>query len=70
MRLNSLIPNFSARTTMGPIQFYDWQGDSYVFFNNVVYIASFVHVSLSKLINEFHYISLGIVCVICVDGSF
>lgn len=30
MRLQMLIPNFSAHTTKGPIQFYDWQGDSYV----------------------------------------
>lgn len=30
MRLGLLIPNFSAQTTNGPIQFYDWQGDSYV----------------------------------------
>lgn len=30
MRLQMLIPNFSAETTKGPIKFYDWQGDSYV----------------------------------------
>lgn len=36
MRLNSLIPNFSARTTIGPIQFYDWQGDAYVFTSNQI----------------------------------
>lgn len=33
MRLGSLIPNFSAQTTTGPIQFYDWQGNSYVLIN-------------------------------------
>lgn len=30
MRLNSIIPNFKAETTQGPIDFYDWQGKSWV----------------------------------------
>ncbi|KAJ8668103.1 hypothetical protein QAD02_009766 [Eretmocerus hayati] len=30
MRLNSIIPNFEAETTQGPINFYDWQDDSWV----------------------------------------
>jgi len=29
MRLGSVIPNFKAETTKGPIQFYNWQGDSW-----------------------------------------
>ena len=28
MRLNSIVPNFKAETTHGPIQFYEWQGNS------------------------------------------
>lgn len=32
MRLGSVIPNFKAETTKGPIQFYDWLGDSLVIF--------------------------------------
>lgn len=28
MRLGATVPNFKAETTEGPIQFYDWQGDS------------------------------------------
>lgn len=31
MRLGTVIPNFSANTTKGPIQFYDWQDKSYVY---------------------------------------
>ncbi|KAJ6635014.1 Peroxiredoxin-6 [Pseudolycoriella hygida] len=35
MRLGSVIPNFKAETTKGPIQFYDWLGDSWcVFFSH------------------------------------
>lgn len=30
MRLNSTIPNFKTETTQGPIDFYQWQGDSWV----------------------------------------
>jgi len=30
MRLGDVIPNFKANSTQGPIQFYDWQGDSWV----------------------------------------
>ncbi|XP_066591683.1 peroxiredoxin-6-like [Prorops nasuta] len=30
MRLNSIIPNFKAETTEGPIEFYSWQGDKWV----------------------------------------
>ncbi|XP_012283031.1 peroxiredoxin-6 [Orussus abietinus] len=30
MRLNSVVPNFTADTTQGPIDFYKWQGDSWV----------------------------------------
>ncbi|XP_054262555.1 peroxiredoxin-6-like [Macrosteles quadrilineatus] len=30
MRLGATIPDFSADSTHGPIQFYDWQGDSWV----------------------------------------
>ncbi|KYQ47633.1 Peroxiredoxin-6 [Trachymyrmex zeteki] len=30
MRLNSIIPNFKVDTTQGPIDFYDWQGSSWV----------------------------------------
>ncbi|KAI4500702.1 hypothetical protein M0802_004294 [Mischocyttarus mexicanus] len=30
MRLNSVIPNFKAETTQGPIDFYEWQGKSWV----------------------------------------
>jgi len=30
MRLNSIVPNFKAETTQGPIDFYDWQGNSWV----------------------------------------
>ncbi|RZF46090.1 hypothetical protein LSTR_LSTR004803 [Laodelphax striatellus] len=29
MRLGATIPDFSAKTTHGPIQFYDWLGDSW-----------------------------------------
>ncbi|KAJ4442056.1 hypothetical protein ANN_11922 [Periplaneta americana] len=29
MRLGATIPNFDANTTKGPINFYEWQGDSY-----------------------------------------
>ncbi|XP_075211696.1 peroxiredoxin-6-like [Lycorma delicatula] len=29
MRLGATIPNFTANTTQGPIQFYDWLGDSW-----------------------------------------
>ena len=28
MRLDSVVPNFKANTTFGPINFYDFQGDS------------------------------------------
>lgn len=28
MRLNSIVPNFKAQTTQGPIDFYEWQGNS------------------------------------------
>lgn len=28
MRLGATVPNFKAQTTDGPIEFYDWQGDS------------------------------------------
>lgn len=35
MRLNSIIPNFNAETTQGPIKFYDWLGDSYVELNKI-----------------------------------
>lgn len=28
MRLGTVVPNFKAQTTHGPIQFYDWQGSS------------------------------------------
>lgn len=28
MRLGAVVPNFKAQTTEGPIEFYDWQGDS------------------------------------------
>jgi len=28
MRLGATIPNFKAESTQGPIDFYDWQGDS------------------------------------------
>ncbi|XP_031634072.1 peroxiredoxin PRX1, mitochondrial-like isoform X2 [Contarinia nasturtii] len=30
MRLHTIIPNFSAETTIGPIKFHDWQCDSWV----------------------------------------
>ncbi|XP_012252977.1 peroxiredoxin-6-like [Athalia rosae] len=30
MRLNTVIPNFEAQTTQGPIEFYKWQGNSWV----------------------------------------
>lgn len=30
MRLNSIVPNFKAETTQGPIDFYEWQGNSWV----------------------------------------
>ena len=30
MRLNSIVPNFEADSTQGPINLYDWQGDSWV----------------------------------------
>uniref|UniRef100_A0A6M2DLC0 1-Cys peroxiredoxin n=1 Tax=Xenopsylla cheopis TaxID=163159 RepID=A0A6M2DLC0_XENCH len=30
MRLGATVPNFKAETTQGPIQFYDWSGDSWV----------------------------------------
>ncbi|XP_043478716.1 peroxiredoxin-6-like [Leptopilina heterotoma] len=30
MRLNSIVPNFKAETTQGPIEFYEWQGNSWV----------------------------------------
>lgn len=30
MKLNSIVPNFSAETTQGPIDFYEWQNDSWV----------------------------------------
>jgi len=30
MRINAKVPNFKAETTQGPIEFYDWQGDSWV----------------------------------------
>jgi thioredoxin-dependent peroxiredoxin len=29
VRLGDLAPNFSAETTQGPIEFYDWKGDSW-----------------------------------------
>lgn len=28
MRLGATVPNFKAQTTEGPIEFYDWQGES------------------------------------------
>lgn len=35
MRLGALFPNFRAESTQGPIQFYDWLGDSWcVFFSH------------------------------------
>lgn len=30
MRLGKTIANFTAQTTHGPIQFHNWQGESYV----------------------------------------
>ncbi|XP_043289862.1 peroxiredoxin-6-like [Venturia canescens] len=30
MRLNSIVPNFKAETTQGSIDFWEWQGDSWV----------------------------------------
>jgi alkyl hydroperoxide reductase subunit AhpC len=30
LTINSIAPNFSAETTAGQLQFYDWAGDSYV----------------------------------------
>ncbi|CAD7080806.1 unnamed protein product [Hermetia illucens] len=30
MRLGATVPNFKAETTKGPIQFYNWQGNSWV----------------------------------------
>ncbi|XP_014203955.1 peroxiredoxin-6-like [Copidosoma floridanum] len=30
MRLNAIVPNFKADSTQGPIDFYEWQGDSWV----------------------------------------
>lgn len=30
MRLGQTVPNFKAETTKGPINFHEWQGDSWV----------------------------------------
>uniref|UniRef100_V5I9N8 Peroxiredoxin n=1 Tax=Anoplophora glabripennis TaxID=217634 RepID=V5I9N8_ANOGL len=30
IRLGDVVPNFSADTTQGPINFYEWQGDKWV----------------------------------------
>nr|CAD7443077.1 unnamed protein product [Timema bartmani] len=35
MRLGATIPNFKVETTQGPIKFYEWLGDSYIFICNI-----------------------------------
>lgn len=55
MRLRMLIPNFSAYTTKGPIQFYDWQGESYVvskkFFFSVDYVNKlFIVIAICQMV--------------------
>lgn len=50
MRLNSIVPNFKAETTQGPIDFYEWQGNSWVTYIILIFTILF---NISDLCNFF-----------------